>query len=275
MNKGLLYIIIIPVLIFISYSPLNGCFILVLTDGSRVIVGNHEDWFDQDTALRVIPTKDGKYGSVIFTFESEGWAQGGMNSEGLFFDGALTPLDILVDEEIKPEYDGYLWQKILDECSTVKQALDTAMKYRKMELQEAHIIFADKSGDAAILGTYDGEIVVTYKKPEETYLLQTNFNPLMPDLSDEPFCWRYEAAEEHLMQNGEATVENMLSILKKTHQDQMTVYTNIYDLTSRNILVYSLRKYDNPIKINLERALANGPQMVSLETLLQNPKMFE
>jgi hypothetical protein len=61
-------------------------------NGSKVIVGNHEDWFDQDSALRIIPAENGEYGSVIFTFESEGWAQGGMNSEGLFFDGAQTPL---------------------------------------------------------------------------------------------------------------------------------------------------------------------------------------
>lgn len=269
------FAILVSVLLLLIVSPLNGCFILILTDGSRVIVGNHEDWFEQDAAIRIIPATDGKYGSVIFTFESEGWAQGGMNSEGLFFDGALTPMDILVEEELKPEYKGYLWQKILDECTTVKQAIDTAMQYRKMELQEAHIVLADATGDAALIGIKDGEIIVTYKKPEDPYLLQTNFNPLMPDLSDEPFCWRFESAEEHLINNSEATTENMLSILKDTHQDEMTVYTNIYDLSSRNIIVFSQRKFDKPININVDKALAGGPQMISLEKLLLSPKIFE
>ena len=256
-------------------GPVIGCFILVLTDGQNVIVGNHEDWFEQDAAIRIIPPAKDRFGSVVFTFESEGWAQGGMNSEGLFFDGALTPLDILEREESKPELDGYLWQKILDECSTVRQAVDTAMKYRKMELEEVHIVLADATGDVALIGTTDGDVNVTFKDTNDPYLLQTNFNPTMPELSDEPFCWRYEAAQEHLAGQNEATTGNMLEILQKTHQDELTVYTNIYDLTARRILIYSQRQFDHPISISIEQAFEEGAAIITLEDLLKTPNRFD
>ncbi len=265
-------ILIVLIFVFIL-NPLNACFILVLTDGTNVIVGNHEDWFDTDTAIRILPPNEERYGSVIFTFMSEGWAQGGMNSKGLFFDGTFTPYDFLEFPDGMQEYNGYLWQKILDECRTVQQALDTAMKYKTPELEEVHIVFADASGEAAVLGTDNGHVTVSYK--EGPYQLQTNFNPIHPELSDEPSCWRYELASEHLENDATATVENMLSILNQTHQDELTVYTNIYNLTTREIIVFSQRKFDQPIKINLQKAFETKEIMIPLEDLLRKPNLFD
>lgn len=80
------------VLLFLSLSSQGfGCFILFLKDGSSVLVGNHEDWVAKDAAIRVFTPTPSRHGSVILTFVHEGWAQGGMNDQGLFFDAARTP----------------------------------------------------------------------------------------------------------------------------------------------------------------------------------------
>jgi len=88
--KGINIIMVLLVTIWATPES-HACFILFLTDGQRVVVGNHEDWFAKDAAIKINRPTPGNYGSIIFTFRSEGWAQGGMNEKGLFFDGAYTP----------------------------------------------------------------------------------------------------------------------------------------------------------------------------------------
>lgn len=73
------------VLVFLLVTqPSVACFILVMSDGNHVLVANHEDWFTNDAAIKINTPGKERYGSIIFTFESEGWAQGGMNEHGLF-----------------------------------------------------------------------------------------------------------------------------------------------------------------------------------------------
>ena len=260
------------VLLIASFLLFSSCFILVITDGDRVVVGNHEDWFAKDAAVKVIPATETTYGSVIFTFASEGWAQGGMNSEGLFFDGALTPLMELSDDD-KPVHDEYIWQHILNSSATVGEALDLLTNFHLPDLEEAHIMLADATGDAAILGIKDGKPFVSRRNGQ--WLMQTNFNPEHPELSDEPGCWRYETANDMLIENQEPTVENMLEILKETHQDDLTVYTNIYDLTGKRIFVYSRRDFLHPITIDILRVLEGSAKMVLIEDLKNDPAILD
>ena len=83
--------------------PAYGCFILFNSDGKQILIANHEDWFREDAAIRIIPPANGNFGSITFTFLSEGWAQGGMNEQGLFFDAAMTPFqEIEFDPGVAP-----------------------------------------------------------------------------------------------------------------------------------------------------------------------------
>src|ERR1700733_15628321 len=72
-------------------APVFGCLILFLTDGKNVLVANHEDWYATDAEITHVPADGKKVGMVYFDFASEGTAQGGMNTAGLFFDGTRTP----------------------------------------------------------------------------------------------------------------------------------------------------------------------------------------
>jgi hypothetical protein len=243
----------------------HGCFILFLSDGRQVLVGNHEDWFAKDAAIKINQPAAGKFGSVVFTFMSEGWAQGGMNEKGLFFDAARTPYQDVQFESAKPNYPTYIWQVVLDKCATVEEALRFLSLYKLPELREAHIFLADASGEAVVIGVQNGKMAI--KPLDKNYLMQTNFNPWHPELSDEPVCRRYETAKKDLSINAEASIENMTSILRKTHQDTLTVYSNIYDLKNKVIYTFNKRDFNHSIVVNLPEIFSNDNCTCSLDSL--------
>lgn len=263
MNLKFIFLVILLVGGLITNS--EGCFILFLSDGQHVLVGNHEDWFAKDAAIKINPPAKGKFGSVIFTFTSEGWAQGGMNEKGLFFDAARTPhLEVEFPDD-KKEFQGYLWQMILDQCSTVADAVAIVKTYQIPELSEMHVMLADATGNAVLIGVDHGRIA--FKQPAESYLIQTNFNPWHPELNDDPVCRRYNRAEHELSVNKSASIENVLSILKQTHQDSLTVYSNIYDLKKKAIYTFNKRDFAKPIVVRLPELFAHGSCMVALDSL--------
>ncbi len=264
--KNLLFV---AALLFGSVERAGACFILFLSDGSHVLVGNHEDWFANDAGVKINPPVNGKYGSVIFTFMNEGWAQGGMNERGLFFDGAYTPFQNVTFDAHTKEFHGYIWQHILDRAATVDEAIAILKDFRIPELSELNVIIADAGGHVARVGVKDGKVVLNAE--QTPYMLQTNFNPWNPELSEEPVCWRFEKATKHLAGNREASIDNMKQILEQTHQDSLTVYSNIYDLKSRTIYIFNKRDFKNSINIKLPEIFSNGDCMISLDSLASNP----
>lgn len=69
---------------FISI-PVTACTIFVLTDGTRALFFNNEDWLNPNTRIWLAPAGDGHYGCAYVGFD-DGRAQGGLNTEGLAFD---------------------------------------------------------------------------------------------------------------------------------------------------------------------------------------------
>ncbi|HTH55395.1 MAG TPA: carboxypeptidase-like regulatory domain-containing protein [Cyclobacteriaceae bacterium] len=247
-------------ILFIVFTLISlqarSCFILFLSDGKSVLVGNHEDWFAKDAAIKVNPPQAGKFGSVIFTFMSEGWAQGGMNEKGLFFDAAHTPLQEIEFDKNAEKPPSYIWQTILDKFETVEEAVQFLRTYQLPELREMHVMLADAKGHAVIIGVQNGRLAV--QPFVQTYLMQTNFNPWHPELSEEPVCWRYEKTKKSLSVNAGASVENMRSILEQTHQDSLTVYSNIYDLKNKVIYTYNKRDFSKAMVVRLPELFGVG-----------------
>ncbi|MGE0771977.1 MAG: carboxypeptidase-like regulatory domain-containing protein [Cyclobacteriaceae bacterium] len=242
-----------------------GCFILVMKSGTQVLVTNHEDWFAQDAAIRVHPRGANQFGSMVFTFVSEGWAQGGINEHGLFFDAAYTPYQQVDFPIEKKRFAGYIWQAMLDRCKDVAEALEFLDGYQLPDLQESHIVLADASGQAVILGVDHGRVV--RKHLAANYLLQTNFNPWQPELSDEPRCWRSETAIKIISSRQHLDEKVALEVLKATHQDTLTVYSNLYDLSNKTITVYHKRHFGKPIKIAFDEFMLRGDCMIALDDL--------
>ncbi|NJN42558.1 MAG: hypothetical protein HC811_10360 [Flammeovirgaceae bacterium] len=162
-------------------------------------------------------------------------------------------------------YPGYIWQAILDRCKNVDEAIEIIYKYRLPELSESHIVLADASGKAVLIGVENNRM--TIQTITDQRLLQTNFNPWHPDLSEEPICKRYATATSYLEQHNEVTLANMVEVLKKTHQDSMTVYSNIYDLKNKTIYTYSRLHFDKPIEARIPDIFQYGNCMIQLSEL--------
>ena len=264
--------VIIVNLLSTLHHPTTACFILFAKGDSNILVANHEDWFASDAAVKINPPSGSKYGSVVFTFLTEGWAQGGMNEKGLFFDGAQTPFQEIIFGSDKQKPMTYPWQEILDKAATVKEALGILQRYSLPELTEATIMLADATGEAVIVGVHNNKLDVRTLSGD--YMIQTNFNRWHPELSDEPACQRYLLAEQNISLTPNADVDDLLSILKQTHQDSLTQYSNIYDLTNKTIYTYNKRNFEHPITTALPDIFEHGDCILSLDSLEGNDLHF-
>jgi hypothetical protein len=64
--------------------------------------------------------------------------------------------------------------------------------------------------------------------------------------------------------------ENGSGVFLDTDQEDLTVYSNIYDLKSGDVYIYSVysrNKFTRKIKINLYAELKKGPHRISIKKL--------
>ncbi|MEP7374054.1 MAG: carcinine hydrolase/isopenicillin-N N-acyltransferase family protein [Chitinophagaceae bacterium] len=255
--------LVLVILELMRAQMLPACLILFITDGKNILVANHEDWYAEDAEISFVPAAKNKLGMVYFDFASEGTAQGGMNTAGLFFDGTATPRAAYPSNQSKKDCHCYIWKKILEECSTVDQAIKLVEQYRIPEMERIHVLFADSLGNAAIIGVFNGQLQV--HRNNSRYQLLTNFNITNPSFGGESVCRRFTTAENMLKQDSSVTVENLKKILSKTHQEKLTVYSNIYDLSKREVYVYSKLNFNKTIKIQLLEELKKGKHSVLIK----------
>ena len=50
----------------LAISPVSACSFFVIHDGTRVLVGNNEDFWNPDTWVWYVPAKKAKHGCVAF-----------------------------------------------------------------------------------------------------------------------------------------------------------------------------------------------------------------
>src|SRR6185436_16552673 len=68
-----------------SSVSVRACTIFVLTDANSVFFCNNEDWSNPKSRIWFVPANTKHYGCVYVGFD-DGFAQGGMNTEGLASD---------------------------------------------------------------------------------------------------------------------------------------------------------------------------------------------
>jgi hypothetical protein len=129
---------------------LMACTIFNATQSGITLVGNNEDGTDPITYVWFLPAEKSKYGRVYFGL-SDKWPQGGMNDQGLFYDGTACPLLEVKKSEGKPIYNGNLSEKILEECSTVDEALELLGKYNLNYFRNGEMMIVDKFGSSVIV----------------------------------------------------------------------------------------------------------------------------
>ncbi len=272
MGKSISKIIYIAILVLmVITASASACTFCMATLSGKTLFGSNEDFWDSDTNIWFYPAEEGKYGR-FFVGYNNGFPQGGMNDKGLSFDGASTPKSDLKFSKGKKTHNGYLIEKILEECATVEEALKIVEEYQFTELRgQGQLMFVDALGDAFIVGgpgRRGKDIDVIRKKGD--FQVLTNFFPSYPKKGGSSSFNRYNLATRKLEKDATPSVENFVSILNAVHQESpksSTVYSFILDLNEKVIHLYYFHNFNDAVKIRLEDEIKKGPHTYKLLSL--------
>jgi hypothetical protein len=219
--------------------PSHACTIFILTDGQHALFFNKEDWENPRTRFWFIPAGKNYYGCAYVGFDN-GWAQGGVNTEGLAFDwvagfnDAFEPVAGLTLPRGNPS------QRMLETCSSVKEAIAFYQQNSEPSFSRARILIADKTGASVIVGARGGKLSI--------------------EQSDRcrGFGYGADVLERMLAKKPRADVQSGVKILKAALQkgQYATKYSNVFDLTTGDIHIFDLQRSDRGVKLNLADELA-------------------
>jgi len=253
-------------------TPLLACTAFIAYRGDTVFAGNNEDYINPLTKVWFEPRVHGKYGKVYFGRVYFGfdnfWSQGGMNDQGLFFDGFATRTKKIKNSIHKPKYPANLIDKVMAECATVNEVLRIFDRYNLQFMEKFMLMFADKTGDSIII---EGDAVV---RKNGRYQIVTNF--YQSEVKDGSYpCERYKIAMKMLEEHSDLSVDYFRQILAAVHTEGdfiNTLYSNIYDLKRKRVYLYYFHNFENEVVIDLEDELKKGKHSYDLASLF--PKTF-
>ena len=117
----------------------------------RVFGGNNEGSDNPDTNIWFAPAEAGKHGRIFFGWDVRNYPQGGMNEKGLFFDAAVTKAITVQKDSLKPEYNGQLIIKAMEECSNVDEVIDIFKTFDYSGKIGGHYLVGDQYGNSIII----------------------------------------------------------------------------------------------------------------------------
>lgn len=257
----------------VNYQIGDSCTIFTVTMGDSVLFGNNEDYRLWGIYAWFMPSQDvftpqgtrTTYGAVFFGFDengdsADGWPQGGMNDQGLSFDGnGLSHYALNPHHERDSPYAHYL-AEILWECATIDEVIDWYLSHRIGSEMNYQIHFADASGDAVVVSAGLDEELAFTRIGTESCLVSTNIN--VADTSRDVYdCYRYSTAMNMLTaisSEDELTVEACRDVLNAVHQggEYATKYSNVFDLVNRQIYLWYDRNFNQVAIMDLDDELA-------------------
>ena len=226
------------------------CTIFVLTDASKTIFFNNEDFSNSHTRLWFVPAGPGYHGGAYVGFD-DGWAQGGVNTEGLAYDWVAGFDDAWKPPAKMQSVRGNSSQRMLETCATVAEAIAFYQTHREAEFARSRIMVADKTGASVIIGAHRGQLLVERKT------------------ECRGFGYGREALANGLAQPPEPTLANGTKILAAARQEGQfaTKYSNAFDLRTGDIFFLSLGGGKSPTKLNLQAELQKGPHFYDIPQL--------
>jgi hypothetical protein len=259
------YFIILGLLLIWQVSHFNeskGCTVFYIKSDNAVFGGNNEDWKDPATMMFFYPATDSTYGWIKFGWAS-GFPQGGMNDQGLFWDGtAVTYLPMPVSEATKQKYDGPLMAKVITECANNTEARAIFNQYYCDDLYNAQYLLGDKHGSSMIV---EGDSIIPIAG---SFQVATNFYHSNPGLAGYP-CRRYQTAYDMLNNMDDPGPFSVGSVLAATHQEgnYPTQYSNIYDLKNKVIYLFYYHNFEEFIEMDLVNELEKGYRSINIPPL--------
>jgi tetratricopeptide (TPR) repeat protein len=250
--------------LFLSISKVTtACTIFIGSNGRTTLVGNNEDFTPSlDTYIWLRPKMSQANGYIFWGF-NEKKPEGGMNDHGLFIDAAALPAAIPINRDPnKPEFQGYLTETILRECTTVADVINWVKKYNLTWQEKAQLLVADRSGDYAVI--HANYII----RKTTCFFALTNYSQL--DTAYRNFsCWRRNTAYKYLA-NGNISVERFRDVLSKTAQTELynaTVYSQVCDLKKGVVYLYRFHDFSKCDTIHLAKMLLKGKQDIEIRSL--------
>jgi hypothetical protein len=238
----------------IGLLPVLACSIFVLTDAERALFCNNEDWSNPKTRIWFVPAAERRFGCAYVGFD-DGWAQGGLNTEGLAFDWVAGYTEKWEPgPDMKPVL-GNPSEHMLETCTTVEDAIGFYRTYREFSFARAKILVADRTGASVIIGATDGHLQI--------------------ERSDRcrGFGYGGRILERTLAKPPEPSVANGAKILKAClfprEGQYATKYSNIYDLKSNDIYLFRLWEQSEEVKLNLTAELKKGAHYYDIPQIAQ------
>jgi hypothetical protein len=249
MTKKTIFSVLVGLLFALAWArPAWPCSGFTAHDGQTVLAGQNEDYYGEayatgmETLLWFVPGAGGNYGVVAWGFANR-FSQGGMNTEGLFFDGFATAAHT-VDGTGTATFGMDTLVETLQVSQTVYEAVAVLRTYDLAPVfGSAQLFFVDRFGDSVVFdGSHVDEAVGDYQ-------VVTNWLFHYPELGNYP-CWRYDLMTD-MMENGlELTVGYFAQIADAVHQGWFntqiyTRYTTIGELTAGVLHLYYDLDYSN------------------------------
>jgi len=276
MNRLISSVILICLLMGGSTGSLIACSVFNASRIDKVLAATNKDWNNKETRILFIPESPGKYGRVYFGYQLEEGFQnvGGMNDQGLWYDGASLPArSDIVNYYNKPRVKGELCEKALEECATVEEVIQLYTKYFSPHWQ-GHSMWADRFGNSVIIEF--GEKDVVFVSKEHEFQVMTNYYVSDPDNSRWYNCHRFRAITEILEEAESFSVEVMTDALNASHKEGLTptLFSNVYDLRNGKIHLYHFHNFNEVVQLELAHELEKGEQYLNIPELFHGIRLI-
>ena len=244
------------------------CTMIYASDGEAALAGNNEDYKNPFGTIWFLPAEEGKFGRVYLGWRINGKLipQGGMNDQGLFYDGATAEVVIVPRDTTKPRHHESLIFKAMEECSTVEEVLKLFETYDVSGSWNGHYLIGDRFGHSAII---EPQNII---RKEGRYQIVTNFFQSKTKPEDAG-CTRYQIASKLFEQSDKISVDLFRRILNAVHWEEysgsmtVTLYSNICDLKNGDIYIYHFHNFEDVVRINLQEELKKGERYQSIVSL--------
>ena len=241
------------------------CSGFVINTDSTVFVGKNDDWFDSDSRVWFEPALADEYGRVYFGY-GDLYPVGAMNEAGLVMEHFADPYGPIRKSALKSQYPGSNFDQIMAHCATIGEVL-TALDKDSLEMfKTGRVLVVDQNADAVIM---EGDTVIF--KGQFYQICTDSHQSDFPD--DKTSDWRYNEIEKLIKNSDQIDVEQCREILAAVQQE-ITQYSNIYDLKNGKIYLHHFHDFDNYIELDLAEELAKGYQEINIPDLFPNNADF-
>lgn len=267
MNKNA--IILIFALLAISFQS-HACSMFVIKKNGKVMVGNNEDFWNQNSRMWFEQGDETNFGVTYVGFD-DFWPQGAINEKGLVFDGFAMPYLEIKDFEGKdsPENEDWL-QQVMRTCSSVEEVKEIFSKMDLRGMETSMFYFVDKSGKQLIVEGDSIEI------RNQSYDIISNFYPSQYDNLNDVTIKFYQKGRKLIETKQETSVSFCTSLLDSLHQESSwgggTLYSTLYDLNEGIIYLYYNHNFDNVITINIKEELQKENHIIEIPKLFPDNK---